>query len=73
MVVFASEDVASPPALVVANAVLELIETVGYPECQEKIGCRSCIPLNCKKDRQAYDGFMSALSPVENLEIFQFH
>ena len=34
MVVFASEDVASPTALVVANAVFRACETVGYPECQ---------------------------------------
>jgi putative ATPase len=37
MVVFASEDVASPTALVVANAVFQACNTIGYPECQENL------------------------------------
>src|SRR4029078_2287874 len=35
MVIFASEDigVAQPTALVVANAVFQACQTIGYPEC----------------------------------------
>ncbi|MEK7472703.1 MAG: replication-associated recombination protein A [Patescibacteria group bacterium] len=65
MVVFASEDVASPTALVVANAVFRACETVGYPECQENLAAGVVFLSTAKKDRRAYDGFMSALSDVE--------
>jgi putative ATPase len=64
MVVFASEDVASPTALVVANEVFRACETIGYPECQENLAAGVVYLSLAKKDRSAYDAYMSALSDV---------
>ena len=64
MVVFASEDVASPTALVVADAVFRACETVGYPECQENLAAGTVYLAQAKKDRSAYNAFMSALDDV---------
>jgi len=65
MVVFASEDVASPTALVVANAVFRACETVGYPECQENLAAGVVYLAKAQKDRSAYDAYMKALSDVK--------
>ncbi len=65
MVVFASEDVASPTALVVANAVFRACETVGYPECQENLAAGTAYLAQAPKDRRAYDAYMEALSDVK--------
>lgn len=65
MVVFASEDVASPTALVVANAVFRACETVGYPECQENLAAGTVFLAQAKKDRSAYDAYMAALADVK--------
>ena len=65
MVVFASEDVASPTALVVANAVFRACETIGYPECQENLAAGVVYLTKAKKDRRAYDAYMRALEDVE--------
>lgn len=65
MVVFASEDVASPTALVVANAVFRACETVGYPECQENLAAGVVYLTQSKKDRRAYDAYMAALADVK--------
>ena len=67
MVVFASEDVASPTALVVANAVFRACETVGYPECQENLAAGTVYLSLAKKDRSAYNAYMEALSDVRRL------
>lgn len=64
MVVFASEDVASPTALVVANAVFRACETIGYPECQENLAAGTVYLATAKKDRSAYSAYMEALSDV---------
>ena len=64
MVVFASEDVASPTALVVANAVFRACETIGYPECQENLAAGVVYLTLAKKDRSAYEAYMSALKDV---------
>ena len=64
MVVFASEDVASPTALVVANAVFRACETVGYPECQENLAAGAVYLSTTKKDRSAYTAYMEALNDV---------
>jgi len=64
MVVFASEDVASPTALVVANEVFRACETIGYPECQENLAAGVVYLALAKKDRSAYNAYMSALSDV---------
>ncbi len=66
MVVFASEDVASPTALVVANAVFRACETVGYPECQENLAAGVVYLAKAPKDRSAYDAYMKALSDVKH-------
>lgn len=65
MVVFASEDVASPTALVVANAVFRACETVGYPECQENLAAGVVYLAQAKKDRSAYEGYLKALEDVK--------
>jgi len=67
MVVFASEDVASPTALVVANAVFRACETIGYPECQENLAAGVVYLCQSLKDRRAYDAYMAALADVKKL------
>ncbi|MDD3679637.1 MAG: replication-associated recombination protein A, partial [Candidatus Shapirobacteria bacterium] len=65
MVVFASEDVAAPTALVVANAVFRACETVGYPECQENLAAGTVYFAQAPKDRRAYEAYMRALADVK--------
>ena len=65
MIIFASEDVATPTALVVANAVFQACQFVGYPECQENLAAGTVYLATSKKDRRAYDGYMKALSDVK--------
>lgn len=65
MVVFASEDVASPTALVVANEVFRACETIGYPECQENLAAGTVYLAQAKKDRAAYEAYMRALEDVK--------
>jgi putative ATPase len=64
MVVFASEDVASPTALVVANSVFQACNEIGYPECQENLAAGVVYLATAKKDRSAYNAYMEALSDV---------
>lgn len=64
MVVFASEDVASPTALVVANAVFQACQQIGYPECQENLAAGTVYLAQAKKDRSAYEAYMKALEDV---------
>jgi putative ATPase len=64
MIVFASEDVASPTALVVANAVFQACNFVGYPECQENLAAGVVYLSEAKKDRRTYDAYMEALVDV---------
>lgn len=65
MVVFASEDVASPTALVVANAVFQACQQIGYPECQENLAAGTVFLAKAEKDRSAYDAYMAALADVK--------
>jgi putative ATPase len=65
MVVFASEDVASPTALVVANAVFQACQQIGLPECQESLAAGTVFMCQAKKDRSAYDAYMRALDDVK--------
>ncbi len=67
MVVFASEDVVSPTALVVANAVFAACNTIGYPECQENLAAGVVYLSTAKKDRSAYNAYMQALGDVQKL------
>lgn len=67
MVVFASEDVglASPTALVAANAVFDAVSKVGYPEATINLAHGVAYLSQCKKDRRAYDGVFAALDDVK--------
>ncbi len=67
MVVFASEDVASPTALVVANAVFQACQQIGYPECQENLAAGTVYLAGAKKDRSPYEAYMRALDDVRKL------
>ncbi len=74
MVVFASEDIglAVPTALVVANAVFQACQTIGYPECRENLAHGVVYLALCQKDRRAYDAYIAAVTDVQkfgNLEI----
>ncbi|QLG69654.1 MAG: ATPase, AAA family [Candidatus Woesebacteria bacterium] len=64
MVVFASEDVASPTALVVANSVFQACQEIGYPECQENLAAGTVYLATAKKDRSAYEAYIKALEDV---------
>ena len=57
MVIFASEDIglAQPTALVVANAVFEAVNRIGYPEATINLAHGVAYLSQCKKDRRAYD------------------
>lgn len=65
MVVFASEDVSSPTALVVANAVFQACHQIGYPECQENLAAGVVYLCNAEKDRSAYDAYFRALRDAQ--------
>jgi len=65
MVVFASEDVASPTALVVANSVFQACQFIGYPECQENLAAGTVYLAKAPKDRSSYNAYMEALEDVK--------
>lgn len=67
MVIFASEDIglAQPTALVVANAVFQAVDTIGMPECAENLAHGVVYLSQAKKDRSAYDAYLSAMSDVK--------
>lgn len=69
MVIFASEDVglAQPTALVVANAVFQACQTIGYPECTINLAHGVAYLAQCKKDRGANDAVGEAMSDIEKL------
>lgn len=66
MVVFASEDIglAVPTALVVANAVFEACEKIGYPECAINLAHGVAYLAECKKSRKSYDAYFEAVDDV---------
>lgn len=64
MIVFASEDVATPTALVVTNSVFQACYEVGLPECQENLAAGVVYLATAKKDRSAYEAYMRALDDV---------
>jgi putative ATPase len=67
MVIFASEDVglAQPTALVVANAVFEAVNKIGYPEATINLAHGVAYLAQCKKDRGANDAIFEALEDVK--------
>ena len=56
---------AQPTDLVVANSVFDSCNKIGYPECQENLAHGVVYLALAKKDRRAYDAYMSALRDVE--------
>ncbi len=69
MVIFASEDIglAQPTALVVANEVFKAVETIGLPECGINLAHGAAYLSKCKKDRSAYNAYLSAMEDVKRL------
>lgn len=67
MVVFASEDIglAQPTALVVANAVFEACDKIGYPECAINLAHGVAYLAESKKSRQSYDAYFEAVDDVK--------
>ncbi|KKT73390.1 MAG: recombination factor protein RarA, partial [Candidatus Collierbacteria bacterium GW2011_GWB1_44_6] len=66
LIIFSSEDigVAQPTALVVANAVFQACNTIGYPECAINLAHGVVYLSNSPKNRSAYDGLRAAQSDV---------
>ncbi len=69
MVIFASEDIglAQPTALVVANAVFEACQRIGYPECAINLAHGVAYLAESKKSRKSYDAYFEALDDVKKL------
>lgn len=69
MVIFASEDVglAQPTALVVANAVFDACQKIGYPECAINLAHGVAYLANAAKDKSAYNALGMAQEDVRNL------
>ena len=67
MVIFASEDIglAVPTALVVANAVFDAVNKIGYPEATINLAHGVAYLALCKKDRRSYDAVFEALDDVK--------
>ena len=67
MVIFAGEDIglAQPTALVVANAVFEAVNKIGYPEATITLAHGVAYLAQCKKDRRSYDAIFAALDDVK--------
>ena len=64
MVIFASEDIgiAQPTALVVANAVFQACETIGYPECSINLAHGVTYLALAAKSRHAYNAYQAAVA-----------
>ena len=69
MIIFASEDIglAQPTALVVADAVFEAVNKIGYPEATINLAHGVAYLAQCKKDRRSYDAIFEALDDVKKL------
>ena len=67
MVIFASEDIgmAQPTALVVANEVFRVCETIGYPECAINLAHGTVYLAKAPKDRSAHNGLVEAQKDVK--------
>ncbi len=66
MVIFASEDIglAQPTALVVANAVFQACQQIGYPECAINLAHGVAYLANAPKSRASHDALRSAQADV---------
>ncbi len=69
LVIFASEDVglAQPTALVVANAVFQACQQIGYPECAINLAHGVAYLSNCSKHRSAYDALRAAQADISQM------
>lgn len=69
LVIFASEDIgiAQPTALVVANAVFQACQQIGYPECAINLAHGVTYLSHCQKNRSAYDALRAAQADVSQL------
>ncbi|MEX0918690.1 MAG: replication-associated recombination protein A [Candidatus Paceibacterota bacterium] len=67
MVIFASEDIglAQPTALVVAESVFRAVEIIGLPEAGINLAHGTAFLAGAKKDRSAYDAYLSAMADVK--------
>jgi len=67
MVIFASEDIglAQSRALTVANDVFRAVEVIGLPECAINLAHGTVYLCKCKKDRTAYDAYVSMMEDVK--------
>ena len=67
MVIFASEDIglAHPTALVVANAVFDACQKIGYPECAINLAHGVAYLAQSKKDRSSYNAYFEAVEDVK--------
>lgn len=66
MVIFASEDIglAQPTALVVANAVFEACQTIGYPECAINLAHGVAYLSNAPKTKSSYEALRAAQADI---------
>ena len=66
MVIFASEDIglAQPTALVVANAVFQACQTIGYPECAINLAHGVAYLANAPKTKSSYDALRAAQADI---------
>lgn len=74
MVIFASEDVGlgDSRALLVANAVFQACQVIGYPECQINLAHGTAFLAAAPKSRAAYEAYFRALDDAArygNLDI----
>lgn len=67
MVIFASEDIglAQPTALVVANAVFQACQAIGYPECAINLAHGTAYLSYAKKTKSAYEALRMAQADVQ--------
>lgn len=67
MVIFASEDVGNsqPTALVVANAVFQACQVIGYPECSIHLTQGAIYLASAKKSRQVVDALGASMQDVK--------
>jgi putative ATPase len=66
MVIFASEDIglAQPTALVVANAVFEACQSIGYPECAINLAHGVAYLANAPKTKSSYEALRAAQADI---------
>lgn len=66
MVIFASEDIglSQPTALVVANAVFQACQVIGYPECAINLAHGVAYLAKAPKNRTAYEALRTAQADV---------